>query len=120
MTGLWQCLENAKLSILRGGFVLFVCFLVLFFVCHRESHMLTLGLSQHIHMSNEGTLVLGVGASCSVYGKSKGSVSHRSRSAHESQASAEQGENGCCLLALSPVVGPLIPYHLLSPTLSPS
>lgn len=57
-----------------------------------ESHLLTLGPSESRHKSNEVTLVLGVAANCSVDGRSKDSVSHRPRSACESQAFAEQGE----------------------------
>lgn len=58
VTGLWPCLENTKLS----------CVFLLVSVTG-ESHMLTPGLSEQRHMSNEVTLALGVGASCSVYRK---------------------------------------------------
>lgn len=48
----------------------------------------------------------GVGASRTVYGKSEDSVSHRSRS------QSRVKDCPCCLLALSPVAGSLLLYHL--------
>lgn len=55
-------------------------------------HLLTLGPSEQRHKSNKLILVLGAAANCPIDGRSKDSVSHRPRSARESQAFAEQGE----------------------------
>lgn len=56
------------------------------------SHLLTLVPSEQRHKSNELILVPGAAANCSIDGRSTDSVSHRPRSARESQAFAEQGE----------------------------
>lgn len=82
-----------------------------------ESHLLTLGPSEQSHKSNEVALVLGVAAHCSIDGRSEDSVSHRPRSAHESQAFAEQGER---LLLPAGSVPSGWPSHCVPLTLSSS